>query len=509
MASLIVFLSLFACGEGQQAVESGVPEVDPTRFVVRDVPDGFTLVTAGEGVVRPEWGEDSTGTDEPFTVVAPDGEAGTLARSVVVSQTGFAGYQGGLEQASAAYTHTLEELDIDGRRALFAEPGSIAAGASDHGDLVVERGDDLALRVRARGLAKDDAVAMARASSQGQRREDPPVVDPPDGFGVVGSVPAEAVVAIRASLHRGFSDFVPGPQSASTVAWSAGDGTLLAIAVPLDDGRGTVAALAAGPLLHLPFPGATARRIELDDRAGVLFENDPATCDPRSCPPVRILATTTPGDGLLVLRSQGESLLSLDELIRAARSAEPIGEAAWQELVIEATGGPGLKVDPDGVELARGRHGEVEWLFQAKPAELANLVTDAGASQGSWWPDACLKLSTRRRACAHQGGGGTNGGTYDYSADRPGVAAGAPDLPRFVIVTTTRVEGTAIRATVGEIVVDAPLHPLPGAPARRAALLFVDDLDHPTCPAAEGPLHGQRLEIVDGDGAVVACLGSS
>ncbi len=70
---------------------------------MRTVPDGFHLVVAGKGTQYQNWGSDSLGTHEPFTVLSPDGKA-TGPEVVVVSATGFAGYEGELAQASAGYT---------------------------------------------------------------------------------------------------------------------------------------------------------------------------------------------------------------------------------------------------------------------------------------------------------------------------------------------------------------------------------------------------------------------
>lgn len=60
-------------------------------FAVGLVPRGFRPVSAGSGNKRQAWGDDSFGTDEPFTVLRGDGDS-----VMVVSTTGFEGYQGNL-----------------------------------------------------------------------------------------------------------------------------------------------------------------------------------------------------------------------------------------------------------------------------------------------------------------------------------------------------------------------------------------------------------------------------
>ncbi|MEJ7584530.1 MAG: hypothetical protein WKF43_10705 [Acidimicrobiales bacterium] len=122
------------------------------------MPAGYELVTAGRGTELQEWGEDCCGTAEPFTVLAPPGEGTESAEAIVVSVTGFAGYEGGLDQASSGYSveERSETFTVDGQEAIFTP----AETSSEWADLVVARGDDLAVRVAGRNASRSRLVEV-------------------------------------------------------------------------------------------------------------------------------------------------------------------------------------------------------------------------------------------------------------------------------------------------------------------------------------------------------------
>src|SRR5262245_14892521 len=84
-----------ACGHRRDAVTTAVDDEPPptaaSPFLVDGVPDGFRLEVAGRGTTSQEWGGDSFGSDEPFTVLAPPGADPGGPEAVIVSVTGYAG----------------------------------------------------------------------------------------------------------------------------------------------------------------------------------------------------------------------------------------------------------------------------------------------------------------------------------------------------------------------------------------------------------------------------------
>lgn len=103
--TIVLVLLSSSCGD-----ERGVggdtdvrePSESSSPFAVSALPDGYESVLAGTGTDVQAWGSDGAGTHEPFTVLVQD-DSTAPEDVVVVSITGFEGYQGGLAQASAGY----------------------------------------------------------------------------------------------------------------------------------------------------------------------------------------------------------------------------------------------------------------------------------------------------------------------------------------------------------------------------------------------------------------------
>lgn len=214
LASLAVAVA-GACGEGPG--KAGDPDASRTElieasspFQAGHIPSGYRLVVAGVGTAEPEWSSDSFGTTEPFTVLSPDGTA-TSSEVVVVSITGFEGYQGGLAQASAGYlAEERQELELDGRAAMHLPPSDDGGWA----DLVVAVADDVAVRVTSPAASLDELVAVLdRVDVPSDRRRAPAVSEPPAGLDVVGHMDADAAVAIDPFVAP-YTDAVPGGTSA-------------------------------------------------------------------------------------------------------------------------------------------------------------------------------------------------------------------------------------------------------------------------------------------------------
>lgn len=465
---LVLVAVAAACGSDGQAPEPEPSSAEAARFTVDAVPDGYELAIAGDGGFSPEWGEDSTGTHEPFVALRDDDGM------VVVSVTGFEGYQGGLEQASLGYTRVAEATDVDGNQAMFTP----AEGARP-ADLVVERGDDVAVRARGAGRTEEELAALVRATEPSGSRNQPPSVEPPDGFEMVGDVSADVVVAMEATLAPFQSDLVPGPGTASSIGWRDGDRHLVAQVLPRDDNA--VAAVSASLLLDRPYGLESATTTRVDGRPATVLEGE-----------VVVLVTTTSWGDLLVVRSSNIPLLEPDELVSVASSVRRVDKEAWSSLVVEAAGGPGLHADRDGVELARGQEGYVEWLLQAKPGNATPQEATDGGPAGGWWIDPCLKLAAGPRTCASQGGGGSQAGSYYLSSTEP-----APGLPGFVaIVTATEAASVRVAGATGA------LYRLPGSVPRWGGVIFTEQPDFPRCNVP-----GEGLELLDAAGTVVGCIG--
>jgi hypothetical protein len=494
--ALVTTLSLIgwgACGSEEQPGTAGADRSTSSPFTVGPVPAGYRQVTAGTGTATPLWGEDSGGTDEPYTVLSPDGTI-TSPDVVVVSTTGFEGYQGGLGQASAgAEPDGLEQLTVEGEDALYR-----AAWTDDRGDhwadLVAVRGDDLAVRVTSPDATRDELLeVLARTEVPADRTQAPTVPEPPHGLASVGSVDAGAVVALFPSVQPN-TDQVPGTSTAHAVGWVGGEGA--------SDAELAVMTLPAGsvdldvlPLSERrPWRDLRWSARQVAGRPAMALHEIREEVDP---PFVRraVWVESEWGD-MVVVSALGTSAPDLDELAAIASSVRPTDRATWDDLVIEATGGPGLHADEGRTELARGTVGDLEWLLQDAP------IRDSGYEPGvepddSRVADPCLKLSDRTRACATAG---TDGGV-EFVLYTTGGGLG------FAVVNTT-LEAASVRATTEHSEATAPLVPLPDGRS-WATVVFIEAPGHALCrpPTAEGPLPTMRLDALDADGQVVGCLG--
>jgi hypothetical protein len=548
-------LSLACSGAGEDAT---IDEVDANSqprsaqaspFVVDMVPAGFALETAGRGTDIQEWGEDSTGTDEPFTVLAPPGVDAGEDGVVIVSVTGYAGYQGGLSQASGGYgSEDAEEFEVGGEPAIHTPAGADGFGPdTEWADLVVSRGDDLAVRVTTADADRDELVDIARrVEPADDRARAPSVPDPPDGLEDLGSVDAGVEISLSAHVWPD-SDSVPGLGDAYGAGWlsgraatapetgggssptvfgagppTVGAGPGGASAAPggpdgpatAADGREPVTASSPEPtsltlvaypgrvadlgalaaLTHLGHSARTVTPLTVGGRPGVLVESRPGDeSSPRWLS--RTVLTHAPWGDLLMAGGSGvpEGVPTADQLAEMLASVRQTTAGEWDAFEVEAAGGPGLHPDDGAIELERGTvtgaDGEVDWLLQARSGVL----------------DGCIKLSSRERACA-TGGSSSEGTSF-------GTGGGIPDqdggVPEFVLATIG-VPGARLRVTTPEGTVEGTLHPIPDSHL-WGGVVFADGLGTaaPLCGAIPEPpedMTAVTVEVLDEVGAVVGCV---
>lgn len=462
-------------------------------FTVDAVPEGFVLRAVGEGTGTQGWGEDCCGSDEPYTVLSPDGTGADPDAVVVVSVTGFEGYEGGLDQASGGYTRDdLESDAVDGRPARFigAQPAT-ADLPPQWADLVVDHGDGLAVRVTSPLATREDLEAVhARVTPAADRGLAPGVPEPPPGLEVVGSVDAAGVLAGRSYLDH--LDAGPGPVGAHGIGWVRGPDELMVMTLP--PGAADLSAIAAASPHWDRWEDVTVGRS--DDQ--LVIESS------RSFEPtVERSVWIARDDALVVVVARGEDPPAEEVLVALARSVAPTEEATWDAFVTEANGGPGLRADPGRTELARGTTPDgVDWVLQdTDPAEDPVAVDMAGLSgEVVWRVDDCLKvdLPESSRACPQSGWG--DGQT------RVGSASDVDWIPiDFVLVATLAPTAASLVVVTDGVTETVPLVPVPGS-VQRAGVVTGPGYQVTACATQEAPATGPRtVTLVDAAGAPLPC----
>ncbi len=491
-------------GGGEQALSAadGATSTASSPFAVGWVPQGFEPFVAGMGTAVPLWGDDSSGTDEPFTVLAPP-DSDDPAALVVVSVTGYAGYEGGFAQAANGRPSEYEWFEDGGRQAIFTErrrlPGTSDADADEDetvSEVVVDRAEDVAVRVTGRHSRAELAAMASGARLQGRSRA--PEVDPPEGLTVVGRVDTDLVLALQAAAQPG-TDEVPGPASAHGAAWEREGSTLAILTVP--GAAGDLPALVAQPILSR---GTTVRELAVDGSSAVLVERTDDDCADAPCEVnARTIVSPTSSGDLLVMRATGElPVVTSGELVRVAASVTTTDPDTWDAFVVEAGGGPGLHADRGTVEVARGIQGTTEWLLQTTTVAADGSLEPGPGDGGELGADPCLKTSVGRRVCASSGISAVAWGTLQFTHAEPDPALGG-----FLVVTST-MEAASMRATAGDEVATATLVRLPGTVPRWAGVAFVARPGLLTCgpTPADTPLDVMRVELLDAAGGPLLCL---
>ncbi|MGH9209122.1 MAG: hypothetical protein ACRD2C_00400 [Acidimicrobiales bacterium] len=517
-AAAVLLLGTVACGsdDGDALEASGRGTDDPagtttesSPFTVAHEPEGFRLVQAGLGTISQTWSSDSFGDDEPITLLAPPGADPDGPDVVRVSLTGFEGFQGGLDQASAGYLdEDSEHFEIDGQPAIYS-PGHDEDGEPVPADLVVVAGDDLAVRVSA-DATRDEMVEIARAvEPEPDHLLAPLVPDPPGDLEVVGSADADVAITLVSPPWPG-SDSLPAGDRAHSAVWAVGEpGT----AWSPDAGTVAVNTL-PGQALDLDATAASLHRHtfwgeldvvaqEVDGRPGVVLEQ---SGDETGYGARRAVATATQEGDLLLVVAQGEALPSVDELVAVAASVEPSTPEQWDDLVLRAQGGPGLHPDEGAVELSRGTADGIEWLLQSR-VDDGNLGSWGSSSDdpdttGQYLVDPCLKLATGERVCTSSSSG-TVGSSVMVLMSEPTELEDGQTFPGFVVVMTTLPAATMrVHTTTGDGD-DVPLVVLPGDQRRAAVLVTPDDLGFlPDCATTAEP---ETVQLLDEAGQPLPC----
>lgn len=333
---------------GQNEPVGSTSESSP--FLVDRPPDGYRLVQAGRGTISQTWSSDSFGDDEPVTVLAPAGEGPGGPDEVRVSLTGFEGYQGGLAQASRGYlSDDRQDFQLDGRPAIYM-PAHERRGQKEPADLVVEAGDDLAIRVSSEDGTRDELADIAReVRPQDDHLLAPLVPEPPGDLEVVGSADADVGTSMVGPPEPSSEHISAGRRAHSTVwartqesgAWTVEGGTVTVTTLP---GQALDLDAAEASLHRTHDPGELeVTGVDVDGRPGVALDQ---VDDSAWIHGLRAVVTATSGGDLLLVVAQGQDPPDVDELIDVAASVEPTDQESWEDLVLEARGGPGLHPDP-------------------------------------------------------------------------------------------------------------------------------------------------------------------
>lgn len=508
-AAVVVLIGLAACGGGSGRVDDDPPptteadarSTESSPFTVDEmlVPAGFDLTGLGRGEWDQAWGDDSGGTDSPYLVLSGDGTP-DHDEIVIVSLTGYHGYQGGLAQVLRGYLDGPEPLTVDGDEALFspmADEGP-QTGGPRWAELVVARGTDDVAVVVASSVPDADAASLAEVAERVEvpddRRAPPLVADPPDDLRVVGSVGADAEMARLGGTAD--IDGVLGPDTAHIAVWQppgsgSGHTTLSVMTIP---GRSTDIAALVVPELRRSDPDVDVTVRWDDDHATVVRRSEGLTGQVHE----QRTAWVSAADGDLVVASLDGDELSVEQLLALARSVTPTDAATWETMVAELRGPPGLHVTPGSTEIARGVVGDGrEWLLQAPEEPLDGAPT---LPDGTPLPvDGCLVVSDGTRSCV--GGASARTGVLVLSGWPE------PQPTEFALIATTIPDAATVHVTHadGAPAQDVPLADVPGSTVRVAVVHGAEvgvvrcADDHPAGPVTV------TATLVDASGDVVAC----
>ncbi len=447
-----------ACTDKPEPEARRRPSTERHEFTVGRVPAGYVGVMAGEGTTGPAWGSDD-GADEPFTVLTEDGTP-TGEGVVVVSFAGYEGRENGFFGASRNHSGAnWQELEVDGRPALFVEGAVDDEGVARWSDLLVDQGDDLAVRITApeASLADLRDIYPSVTVIPGSHDLAPEIVDPPHGLEVAGSTDLIAVAAL--------SDFVsperrqvPGPPGSLSASWERKGSTrdqLIVIAIPADTVDLGVLSYAA----HVDRFVRQQRDVDVAGDPGIVLET-PSWRD--SSITERAVVSAAPWGGVIVTLSRGDQqALGVEDLLAVSSSVRRATEPEWEAFADALDGGPGFGADLSRTEATRGEVDGLAWLLQTP--DISQFLPDEFPPP----VDGCLKLSDGSRRCA---------GSGEYS-ERHGVfGSNGPGRPFLIVWTQLPVGMLQVVGFGREPVGDrAGFAPVPGTDARAAVVFLPED----------------------------------
>ena len=323
-----------ACAGTEPQIRLGFQPVgtssEASPFTVGREPARYHLTRAGRGTAPQMWGIG----DEPLTLLRRAGRS-PETDMIVVSTLAFEHLPGKLAQASVGFpSPQLEAFEVEGRQAVFM-PATSTASPGRTAEVLLEKGPNIAVRVRETGATKEDLVEIAQAV---QVAEDtlvaPTVPTPPSGLEVVGSADADVATVLKGGEFGTGKQFIPSSKRGYVAVWVGPDPDLAA------QGRNavTVATLpgqaldldalrsSAGPLHGRP---SKSSEIEVSGQRGLLLQY--AAYDNEG--PRTVMASSTSWGDLLLLFAWGGDPPELEELEEMAGSVRRASNAEWAKLV--------------------------------------------------------------------------------------------------------------------------------------------------------------------------------
>ena len=331
VAVIAALLVVAACASGQgEHTRSRTVSHPSAPFTVTAVPAGFERIAAERGRQYNPWGDDSFGTAEPFTALARHGRDVSDPKLIVVSATGFLGYEGGLGQAApgrAGFDRSTI-FRVNGRRAIFTPAQTTTDGRRVWSDLVVVRQHDLAVRVRTRNATKDQLLNVLQRVEPLGKTMAPNVPDPPSGYEVVGSVDAGVTAGLNLDvpewdLTNDAYRTGPGNPVVHRMKWSTTDrGGMTVTTFPA--GLGSLDAIPGYAAFRLGDGHTTSRPVTVAGRRGVTLEIRYTSGWKQMA-----VFTQTRWGNLVMVMAWGDSTPSVHELVAMAASVAPTAEAEW------------------------------------------------------------------------------------------------------------------------------------------------------------------------------------
>ncbi len=507
IAAGILLVGMIGCTGGDGAVNEPVGTTsESSPFRVGHPPEGYSPVQAGRGTLTQAWGEDSFGSHESVTVLAPKGEGPGGPGEVRVELFGYEGLQGRISQGLIGYGigDPPPKFELDGKEAVFKAAHETYFGQVP-AQLAVDFGNDVGVLVSKASAGRDELAEIALATRpQDDHLLAPVVDDPPGGLEVVGSADADVGFSLT-GFPSPNSDHLPAGERGHTAAWArpkpggawfAEDGTVVVTTLPglaLDLDAVVASTNWAVRRNHPP----EAKPVEVSGRPGrvVTFANGNED--------TVVVSSTKAGD-LLLVNAHGPNRPSVDQLVAVASSVEPATAAEWDQFVTAVRGGPGLRADAGAVELERGKVGDIEWLMQAvEPSPNSRLRSRPGPQPAGMTVDDCLKLP-EGRVCENQSAstGDTAFWLFNYKAPPTST------FPSYLIVTVTGSPAERARVHLqGAPAVDIALHPVPGGPLKAGIVTNMVFPQAPVAPCLEpgAPTYAGLVELLDRSGRRVAC----